>query len=670
LGLIRTLRGLTSTFGCLDAHDYSEYDTELRFAGNPGLALAEFFYWTRKLQARFFAGDYATAVEASRKAQQLIWPAASQVETGDFRFYAALAHAAASSSASAEARHEHFEALNDHHRQLEIWALHCPANFETKTALVGAEIARMDGRMPDAEHLYETAIRSAHDNGFAHCEAVANECAARFYSARGFAKIALLYWRDARDCYRDWGADAKVRQLEECHPQLKAEKSASDTGTILASVEQLDLATVIRVSEAVAGEIEEEKLIDTLMRTAIEHAGAERGILILPRANEYRIEAEATTGADGLTVALRPAKITAADLPASVFQFVLRTGESVLLHDAAGDDAFSTDEYIHQRGIRSMLCLPLLKQTHLLGILYLENNLSGDVFTPARMTVLKLLASAAAVSLENTRLYSDLREREARVRRLVESNIESERRYHDIQIQLEHASRVATLGQLSASIAHEVNQPLTGAMTNAHTALLCLRSVAPDMDLVREALTRIVRDCGRASDVVGRIRALVKKAPPRKELVQINDAIEDVVALTYAEALKGRITCRTQLSPELPVIALDRVQLQQVVLNLIMNAVEAMSHIEQEDREIVISTAADGECMRVSVRDNGPGVDEVNRERIFDAFHSTKPSGLGLGLSICRSIIEAHGGRLLASNALPRGAIFEFTLPLESGRTP
>ncbi len=206
LGLVRTLRGLTSRFGCFNAHDYSESETEARLAGNPVLALAEFFYWTRKLQGRFFAGDFAAAVEASRKAHLLLWPAASQLETGDFRFYAALAHAAAWNSASSEEGQIHFAAVRDHHRQLEIWAQHCPANFETKTALVSAEIARMDGRLLDAEDSYEVAIRSAHDNGFAHCEAVSNECAAHFYSARGFKKIAHVYWRDARDCYLRWGA--------------------------------------------------------------------------------------------------------------------------------------------------------------------------------------------------------------------------------------------------------------------------------------------------------------------------------------------------------------------------------------------------------------------------------------------------------------------------------
>ena len=186
---------------------------------------------------------------------------------------------------------------------------------------------------------------------------------------------------------------------------------------------QLDLATVIKVSEAVSGEIVLERLIDTIMRTALEHAGAERGLLILSRGDDYRIEAEATTSSDQVIVVLRQASVTAADLPNSVLHYVLRTKEVVLLHDASGQNPFAADEYIRGHHARSVLCLPLLKQTRLLGVLYLENSLTPHAFTPARMAVLKLLASAAAISMENTRLYSDLQDREARIRRLVDANI-------------------------------------------------------------------------------------------------------------------------------------------------------------------------------------------------------------------------------------------------------
>jgi len=180
---------------------------------------------------------------------------------------------------------------------------------------------------------------------------------------------------------------------------------------------------VIKVSEAVSGEIVFERLIDALMRAAIEHAGAERGLLILPRGDDYEIEAAATTTTDDVNVVLRQASITAADLPSSVLQYVLRTKEIVLLHDASGQNPFAADEYIRGRHARSVLCLPLLKQTRMVGVLYLENTLTPHAFTPARIAVLKLLASGAAIAMENTRLYSDLQEREARVRRLVDSNI-------------------------------------------------------------------------------------------------------------------------------------------------------------------------------------------------------------------------------------------------------
>ncbi|WP_228486865.1 sigma 54-interacting transcriptional regulator [Paludibaculum fermentans] len=172
---------------------------------------------------------------------------------------------------------------------------------------------------------------------------------------------------------------------------------------------------MIKVSEAVAGEIVLEKLIDTLMRTAIEHAGAERGLLILPRGDDYRIEAEVTTSSDHLNVVLQQASVTAVALPGSVFQYVLRTKEKVLLHDAGGQNIFASDEYIREHRPRSVLCLPLLKQTRLLGVLYLENRLTPHAFTPARMAVLRLLASGAAMSMENTRLYTDLQERETRI---------------------------------------------------------------------------------------------------------------------------------------------------------------------------------------------------------------------------------------------------------------
>jgi PAS domain S-box-containing protein len=423
LGLIRTLRGVTPTLGRLDHDDYNEADVERNLASNPNLVFAEFYYWTRKVQARVFAGDYVAAAEAAFKGQRVYWTSAAMFETAEFRLYAALAHAGAWNTAPPEDQAKHFEALAAHYRQLEVWAEHSPQTFESRAALVAAEMARIERRTLDAQDLYEKAIRSAHIHGFVHIEALANELAGLSYAARGYERIATTYLREARYCYVRWGADAKVWQLDQRYPQIRPERISDTTATIHAPVGQLDLATVIKVSEAVSGEILLDRLIDTIMRTALEHAGAERGLLILSHGDGYQIEAEATTSSDQVMVVLRQASVTAAELPTSVLHYVLRTKEGVLLNDASGQNPFDADEYIRGHHARSVLCLPLLKQTRVLGLLYLENSLTPDAFTPARMAVLKLIASSAAISMENTRLYTDLQEREARVRRLVDSNI-------------------------------------------------------------------------------------------------------------------------------------------------------------------------------------------------------------------------------------------------------
>jgi PAS domain S-box-containing protein len=240
---------------------------------------------------------------------------------------------------------------------------------------------------------------------------------------------------------------------------------------------------------------------------------------------------------------------------------------------------------------------------------------------------------------------------------------ENERRYREAQLELAHANRVATMGQLTASIAHEVNQPITAAVTYALAARRWLSAEPPNFHEADDALSRIVKEGNRAGEVVGRIRALIKKAPPRKDAVAINDAILEVIALTRTEAANNSVSVRTQLAEGLPRVQGDRVQLQQVLLNLIINAIEAMRDVGEEERELLISTRNEPDGVSVEVRDSGPGFAPAALERVFEAFYTTKPSGLGLGLSICRSIIEAHNGQLWASPNVPRGAIFGFIAP-------
>ena len=443
LQLIRTLRGLTPSFDSFNDAQFDEARFEAHFEADPRLALPSCWYWIRKLQARFHAREYESAIYAELQAQQLLWTSPSFFEVAEFRFYAALARAAYCTAISAGEQSLHRESLDAHHRQFEIWAHHCPENFGTCTALIGAEIARLEGRHLDAERLYEESIRLARQNGFVHNEGIASELAARFYAARDFETIAQAYLRNARYCYLRWGADGKVRQLDESYPQLGAEPPAPPpTTTIGASVEHLDLTTVVKVSQAVSGEIVLEKLIDTLMRTALEHAGAQRGLLIVQHGGEHRIEAEANTSGATIAVRFRQMGVSAADLPGSVLHYVVRTHESVILDDASAQNAFSTDEYIRSNRVRSALCLPLIKQAALIGVLYLENNLAPRVFTPARNAVLRLIASQAAISLENANLYTDLKQENSERRRAVDA-------LRRVQTYLAQAQAVSHTGSFS-----------------------------------------------------------------------------------------------------------------------------------------------------------------------------------------------------------------------------
>lgn len=771
LGLIRTLRGLTSTFGNFDAGDYSEADTEHRLARNPSLALAEFFYWTRKLQARYFAADYPAAVDASRRAHRLLWPAASQFETGDFRFFAALAHAGACISGQVETIEEHLSSLHDHYRQLQVWATHCPANFQAKSALVGAEIARIEGRLVDAEHSYELSILSAKENGFPHYEAVACECAARFYSGRGLLRIAKLYWREARACFLSWGAIGKVHQLEACYSHLRDRQRDDRTLAFDFATSPLDVDSFIKASQAISGEIVLPRLIERLVTIAMENAGADRGLLILcgdeSRSDAPTVRAEGSIGHGRIEVAIRQSKATPADLPYTLLHYVVRTKQRVLLDDVCADETYSKDAYVLQHRPRSVLCLPIVKQAKLVGALYLENHLATDAFTPNSVAVLELLASQAAISLENAQLYADLHRSEAflvlgqrishtgtfgwsqdagefywsdenyrmlaydksvqasphlALQRLhpddreharssleaamkynrdidseqrwlmpdgsikhirvigravttggidyvgavrdVTAQVQAEETLRQAQAELAYVARVATLNTIAASIGHEVSQPLSGILTNGHTCLRMLDADPIDLAGATDAVRRAIRDALRAKDVITRLRALFSKRPSRREAIDLNDAAQEVIALSARELKKRRAILVVDLAADVPFVCADRVQLQQVILNLLLNGADAMADVDGRARTLKIATALDDDGdARLSVTDAGVGIDPRTAEKLFEAFYTTKEDGMGVGLAVCRSIIESHEGRIWGENNDGPGSTFSFSVP-------
>jgi predicted ATPase/signal transduction histidine kinase len=414
---IATMQGRTASFSTFSDGQFDEAAFEASITANRAATIL-CFYWMLKLKARFLSGDYAEALAAADKVKALLSAAACQVQLLDYYYYAALTVAALYEKGNADEQTEWRDLLTAHREQLREWAENYPPTFADKHLLVLAEIARLEGRALDAMQLYDQAFQSAREHGFVQNEGLAHEVAAGFYAARGVESIAHTYLRNARHCYLRWGGLGKVRQLERLHPWLAEESAASVRSvTIDAPVEQLDVGTVVKASQAVSSEIELSKLIETLMRISLEHAGAESGLLILLRGAELRIEAEATTGCGNVEVTLRHSAVTPSELPESVLLTAIRTRESVLLDDAAASTLFSHDMYVKQRRPRSMLCLPLVKQAKLVGALYLENNLTPRAFTPGRIAVLELLASQAAISLENAVLYSNLQQAEEGLRR-------------------------------------------------------------------------------------------------------------------------------------------------------------------------------------------------------------------------------------------------------------
>ncbi|MCU1259554.1 MAG: hypothetical protein JWO80_2439, partial [Bryobacterales bacterium] len=404
---IAAMQGRTATFSTFSDAQFDEATFEAQLTEDR-MALMIFWYWMLKLKARFLSGDYAEALAAAGKVKLLLWTSAVQIQRLDYVYYSALTVTACYENASADERQAWRELLTGHREQLREWAENYPPTFADKHALVLAEIARIEKRDTDAMRLYEEAIHLAREQGFVQNEALAHELAARFYLARGIDTIGLACLRSARNCYDRWGALGKVKQLDERYPHLHEERSPTFSATIGRPVGQLDVDTVVKASQALSSEIVLPKLIEKLMRIAVEHACAERGLLILFRGDEPQIEAEAVSGRGGAQVTVRQTAVTASDLPQSALRYLIRTRERVVLEDASAGNLYSDDEYVRQKRPRSVLCLPIVKQTKLVGALYLENSLTPCAFTSDRIAVLELLASQAAISLENASLYSEL----------------------------------------------------------------------------------------------------------------------------------------------------------------------------------------------------------------------------------------------------------------------
>jgi PAS domain S-box-containing protein len=764
----------------------AEFDEEASLTAvvNATFGCGIVFYHIMKLVLAFLHSRYPEALAAARRAEPVLGAAMAMPIEATYHVFYALTLVALLPSASPPERDEFERLLAAKRKKIAMWSDSCPENFGSRHALVTAEVARLDGHEANAMALYEDAIQLARRHGLIHQEALALERAALFYEAGGAETSARAHFRDARDCYLRWGAHAKVLQLERVHPYLRAGGAPlAATATIGASVDELDLATVVRTMQALTGEIVLEKWTAKALTIALEDAGARRGVLLVIGNESLRGLAEATVTASGVEVRMLEGP---AVLPDMMIRYVERTHQALVLDDASLTNEFSKDAYFAGGRGRSILCLPLAKQDALRGILYLENELAPCAFTPRRTALLKLLASQAALSLENVWLHSDLqrendsrRRTEAALRRSemflaeaqrlsrtgsfgwipstgeiqwseethritgiergtplalekiidrmhpedvtqvretllrashtgealdyahrfvmpngairfvrviaqavhepgrpieyvgaitdITDRREAEAELQNAQADLARVMRVSALGELAASIAHEISQPLAAISADATAGLNWLGFQPPNIHGVGEALAAIDADCQRAGNVLSRINALLKRAPFQRTTCDLNAIVVGIVPLVRLQFEAKGVALDSELDRGLPAIRGDSVQLQQVLINLLLNAADACRGLEMERRRVLVRTATEqrgGHTWSVaSVADTGKGIEPEVLAHIFDAFYTTKTDGLGMGLSISRSIALRHDGELVVSPNRPHGTTFTVRLP-------
>jgi predicted ATPase/signal transduction histidine kinase len=670
--------------------DDSNCLTVLKRAGYyPGVG----YLWLLKLMTAVLYQRHDDALLAVNQGSKFLVALGGMSVEVSFHFYRALTQIALLPSQDQDEQAQTRKALDRAVSRFKLWATNCPANYHSRYALLSAELARLDGDDLQAMRWYEDAIRSAKDSELLLNESLINEFAARFYFGRGFATTAHAYLRNARYGYLRWGALAKVRQIDQAYPGLGLDVQALPGSKDRAdeSLAQMDLMSVVKASQAVSGEIVLDRLVQSLLSVVMEHAGAAGGLLILRKGDLCQVQAQGEVQGEKVVVAMRQSPVTKRDLPESMLQYVLRTGERVLLDDAGLANPYSADPYLREHAPKSVLCVPLLKQAKLVGVLYLENKLAAGAFTPGRIAVLELLASQAAISLENAALYNDLQQEQAHIQEL-NDNLERRvaqrtaelsaavQRLTSTQEELVHAEKLASLGAMVAGISHELNTPIGICVTVTSTIEGRLKTFSgmlhsgtlrrSDMNTFLADMTEMVglvsRSIRNSADLISSFKQVsADQASEQRRSFELSRVVEDVAA-SLRPGLKGQ---PWEIVVDIPVdIVCDSYPgpLGQIVTNLIQNAA-IHAFIGRTEGTILITATQAGQEVVMQVRDNGIGMDARTAKHAFDPFFTTRMGrGSGLGLSICHRIATSTLGGSLTLDSEP-GLGSCFTLKLSSG---
>ncbi|MEG3924914.1 AAA family ATPase [Microcoleus sp. T3_D1] len=672
------------------------------------------FYWFEK---------YSEAIDNIALAENYLNAVIGMPVVPVFHFYDSLVRLAVYSDTPQSEQQKLLDRVQANQEKMQKWAHHAPMNHLHKFYLVEAERHRVLNQKIEAVEMYDKAIALAQENEYINEEAVAHELAAKFYLEWGKEKLAKPYLIDAYYAYARWGAKAKIDHLEQRYPELLAvilqqertrqnptetthtsssESSLSNTNrTIIgstSSLELVDLPTVIKAFQALSSEIELEQLLTTLMQVVVQNAGAQTGALILEEGGKWRVAVHCTNRQDCDLESLLVEESKA--IPLNIINYVKRTKEILVFDRASTQTTWAGDPYIIEHQPKSVLCTPILHQGKVMGILYLENNLTTGAFTRDRVAILNILCSQAAISLQNARLYQQSQEYAQKLELYLQD-------LKQMQLQLVQGEKMSALGNLVAGVAHEINNPVGFIASNLQPAIEYvgdlfnlidlyqekfpnpggeIEAEIEDMDLeyLREDLPKLIGSMKEGVDRIRNIstslRTFSRADSDRPVSFNIHDGLESTLLI-----LKHRLKA-SEFRPaiavvkdygNLPLVKCFPGQLNQVFMNVLANAIDALEEsnkgrsfgeIKALPNQITVQTALSESNNQVLIRikDNGVGMSPEVKENIFNHLFTTKSvgQGTGLGLSIAHQIVvEKHGGTLVVNSSLGQGSEFVISIP-------
>ncbi|AVH62114.1 trifunctional serine/threonine-protein kinase/ATP-binding protein/sensor histidine kinase [Nostoc sp. 'Peltigera membranacea cyanobiont' N6] len=726
--MVQQLRETVSQPNCLRGTTYDETVMLPKHQQDNNLTAIAYAYIHKLLLAYSF-GNYPTALDYITQSKSYLMAVSGMVFIPTFHFYAALTHLAVVSTQREQQLSLILAEVETHQTVLHQWAHNAPMNHKHKWHLVEAEKCGVFGNKLEAMEQYDRAIALAKENQFLNEEALANELAAKFYLDWGKEKIAQTYMTEAYYCYSRWGAKAKVVDLETRYPQLlatiwqKQQPSFTSTETMIAISshtiqtssfnnaslsEALDLATILKASQSLSSEIELDKLLSTLLEVILESAGADKCALLMPKGSHWVIEALSQLGQPAII--LRSLLFDDGQtVPVTLINRVKNTLALTVIENAVVEPTLTADPYIIRHSPKSILCAPILNQGKLIGILYLENNLTVGAFTSDRLQVLKLLTTQAAISLENAQLYSKLEDYshtleqkiEERTQEITEKATQLEstlEKLYSTQAQLIQSEKMSSLGQLVAGIAHEINNPINFIYGNLEPANEYVASLIelnnlyqrlyphplPEIaekiahidleflvDDLQKLLSSIRVGANRIHQIVLSLRNFSRLDEAEIKPVDIHSGIDSTLLI-----LQHRLNNSkhpeikvVQKYGQLPLVNCYASALNQVFMNIITNAIDALEESQTNPQPTIIihTEFRDSKKLIIRIADNGIGMSESVKNNIFNPFFTTKSvgSGTGLGLSTSYSIVvEKHGGNLSCISAPGEGAEFIIEIPV------